>query len=177
MKLWSVPYELIRDRVSLTWREILWGYERQLVGWSSLVALALDKAAAGSNDPKEIELAGLQKDESWRAGDLLRILAKAEAPNPENLILRKWLFLVLLRLFENRSQFADPLGEVESVYADFEYPEEMTSFVRFMPPTDGYDPLQFSRTENERRLLGLWQKYLVAAGCEFGKQPPGRELS
>jgi hypothetical protein len=54
------------------------------------------------------------------------------------------------------------------VYADFEYPHEIASFVRFMPTTDGYDPRQFSKPENEKRLFDLWQKYLTAAGLEFG---------
>jgi hypothetical protein len=134
----------------------------------SLIDLALDKVAAGSNDPKEIELAGIQKNEVWQVGDLLRALAKIETPIPENLIRRKWLFLVLSSLFENRSQIGDPLGEVESVYADFEYPQEIAGFVRFMPTTDGYNPLQFSKAENEQRLFDLWRKYLIAAGHEFG---------
>jgi hypothetical protein len=149
-------------------REEAWGYERQLIGWSTLVDLTVDKLVSGSNDINEIQLAGVRKNEASQAGELLQTLANAEPKELDSFKCRKWRFLVLAWLYDNKAQFADPLTEVELVYADFEYPHEIASFVRFMPTTDGYDPRQFSKPENEKRLFDLWQKYLTAAGLEFG---------
>ena len=38
--------------------------------------------------------------------------------------------------------------EVEVIYADFDYPYEIESFIKYMPPSDGYDPSTHSQIEN-----------------------------
>ncbi len=50
---------------------------------------------------------------------------------------RVWLFLVLARLYELRSSSEDPMAEIESVYADFDYPDEIEGFVPFLPAPKG----------------------------------------
>jgi hypothetical protein len=81
----TIPYEFIRDNVAPTWEEMLWGYDHQLVGWSTLVDLATDKVAAGSNNPTEIDLAGIQKNEAWKVGKLVRTHAKDRSTEKDRL--------------------------------------------------------------------------------------------
>jgi hypothetical protein len=52
------------------------------------------------------------------------------------------------------------LETVEAIYADFDYPEEVAQFVRYMPVTDGYDPSCYSAEESQARLFEKWQGYL-----------------
>ena len=102
------------------------------------------------------------KHEEWKVGEILTILASRKHVL-EDIIKRRWLFLVLLWLYQNRDQeiaLFDKLGEV---YADFDYPDEISSFVPFMPPEDGYDPTTHTLAENHNRILGKWKEYLDTA--------------
>jgi len=155
-----IPYDYIRTKTVLTWPEALWGYERQMIGWHTLVALAEDALANGSGNTLEVEMAGLTKSEAQRAGELARELAGQQDVSDSEESPRKWLYLALAWIYENRDAVTDPLGHVERIYADFEYPEEMSGFVRYMPPDDGYDPTRHSLEENEKRLLDRWREYL-----------------
>lgn len=69
----------------------------------------------------------------------------------------KWLYLVLDWLYQHRADLADPLQTVEEVYADFGYPECLSSFVRYMPMQG---PDLGSRAANEARLFERWKSYL-----------------
>lgn len=63
-------------------------------------------------------------------------------------------------MYENIELLEEYLEEIENIYADFEYPEEMESFVRYMPSTDGYNPSLHSLAENESRLINNWKSYI-----------------
>jgi hypothetical protein len=67
------------------------------------------------------------------------------------------LFLLLAWLYENRGKVQDPLGLVEELYADFDYPEQIAGFVRYMPPQDP------SRV-GDSYLVENWRRYLDTAG-------------
>ncbi|MDR1462191.1 MAG: DUF2247 family protein, partial [Azoarcus sp.] len=157
----------IRKCASLSWREALWGYEHQLIGWSDVVDLAVDRLRSDS-DEREIELSCLNKSNTSRIGELLRELAASEPEKLGLMSAKKWLFLVLAWTLDNKDRADDPLAEVETIYADFDYPDEIESFVRYMPMTDGYDPSQHSRKDNENRLFENWRKYLDVARHEVG---------
>lgn len=54
------------------------------------------------------------------------------------------------------------LDKVEEVYADFGYPQDMESFIAYMPVKDNYDSSKHSREENNKRLIGLFDDFLKA---------------
>ncbi|HCU41239.1 MAG TPA: DUF2247 domain-containing protein [Acinetobacter nosocomialis] len=80
--------------------------------------------------------------------------------NEDSMIREKWLYILLSWLWINRESFEDPLDEVESIYTDFDYPAEIESFIKYIPPTDGYDPSLYSYAENINRLMKNWEIYL-----------------
>lgn len=164
-----LPSSFLRGHIHLSWSDILWGYEHQLIGWSVPVDLATDNVDAGSNNFLEIEMAGLQKSEAQQVGEILQKLMEKEGMPTANLTKQKWLYLTLSWLFENRDSIFDPLGEVENIYADFSYPSEITSFVRYMPATDAYRSDQHSKAENEDRLFDQWKKYLLDTKKQFAR--------
>lgn len=164
----TIPYSFLRERLRLSWRDALWGYEHQIIGWSDVVDLAIERLSAGSNVSLEIELASLTKMETYQVGDLVRKLANTSPEENEVLTRRKWLYLQLAWLFENKESVPDPLGKVEIIYANFDYPPEIEGFVRYMPITNGYDSSAHTKTENENRLYGKWLEYLYTAESEFG---------
>lgn len=77
---------------------------------------------------------------------------------------KHWLYVLLSDVFHRKEEFEDPLGEVEKIYADFDYPEEIESFVRYMPPKDGYIPSAHTYEENIARLYSHWEHYLNNGG-------------
>ena len=85
------------------------------------------------------------------------------SPDPRHAL---WLYLLLKHVYEHRKNFDDPLGEVEILHADFGYPEDVTPFVRYMPPTD-YDPSTYTPQENIDKLYALWEAYLHEAKVRF----------
>ena len=80
----------------------------------------------------------------------------------------KWLYLALAWLFENRDSVSDPLVQVEMIYADFDYPPEITSLVYYMPCDE---PDLGSRELNEARIYANWENYLQAEAKRFSPQP------
>lgn len=78
--------------------------------------------------------------------------------------------LVLAWIYENREGVADPLGIVEEIYADFDYPGEVAPFVRYMPMSG---PDLCSREKNEERMYGNWKAYLLEAGRHYAKLRKG----
>jgi hypothetical protein len=154
-----VPFEFVEKEAPLTWADLLWGYRRSFLSWRDLVHAAEKKVAEGSSNDLEIELASVDKESVWKVSELAERLA-AKDDGTQNQSKMKWLFLVLAWLFEKRFELDDPLGKVEEIYADFDYPSEIESFVRYMPPTDGYAPQEHSKEENYTRLIRKWGEFL-----------------
>lgn len=63
------------------------------------------------------------------------------------------MFLIFLWVFINRDKYQDPLGVVEELYADFDYPESIASIVRYMPAID-------PSLEGENQLFKNWSDIL-----------------
>ncbi|MCL5022339.1 MAG: DUF2247 family protein [Nitrospirae bacterium] len=166
----QIPISFIKRRCQLSWQEAAWGYEHKFLGWKDIIELARSLADGCSDDAIVIvkELSSLDKDRVWLVGELLNKLAASEQPESDEHLRRKWLYLVLARLFDRRRDLDDPLGEVEAVYADFDYPSEIEGFVRYMPVSGTYDPAKHPVSDNESRLFMLWEEYLDRKSKEFG---------
>lgn len=168
MDLARIPYSFIKKRASLSWRDVLWGYENKLLQWQDVVAIALDRLPSGSENELELELASSVKPENWKAEELVRALSERELLENQAPPGAKWLFLVLAWLSDNKGADPNSLSEVERIYVEFGYPPEIAGFVRYMPTSDGYDPRKHSIEENTDRLLLKWKQYLVGAGQKHG---------
>lgn len=159
----SISRAFIRERTRLTWREVLFGIESELLASGAAVELAGDELGAHDNPPEVlVELAGLGKGEPTQG--LVEQLANASPKQDPGEIRGRWLYLVLGWTFEHKESYPDPLQTVEEVYADFGYPECMSAFVRYMPT---HEPDLGSRELNERRLYENWQRYLDDEGAKL----------
>jgi hypothetical protein len=164
MTIKPLPTSYLMSCLPVTWRDALWGVEQ---GWATrdvLIERAIQQVLDGSDDATIIALAGLFKHEQNAALDLARILAAKEIESPADPS-STWLCLALRWAFENRNLFADPLALVEELYADFDYPAEIASFVRYMPSDPGYNPAEHTSIENEARLYRDWGRY-VEENCK-----------
>lgn len=160
MYLLPIPYEFIKKNFDLSWGDVLWGYERSMIGWPSVVAMANDRLSGelGNNLVRDLSMVG--KSNVYLVGEILRTLASDRSDGADITSKKKWLFLNLSWLYDNRNQLSDPLGEVECIYADFDYPQDISKFVRYMPTQD--DSVKFrSVEENNNRLYGYWKEYIT----------------
>lgn len=162
-----VPNSFIYNCMRLCWRDVLWGYERKLVDWKFVVEIADFYVSNGSANPLEVDLIFLGELDIQEIEIKLHFLVEQE----EELLgldsKKKWLFIALKWLFENKDRVADPLGEVEMIYEDFDFPLEIESFVRYMPPQDGYKPEEHTAQENIERIFCNWQSYLESMASFF----------
>lgn len=154
-----IPLQFAQSKSSLNWMDLLWAYKSNLLTWKDLIQVAIDRVDSDSDNSLEIELAAVDKESVWKVSELAQTLAK-QCSNSDEESKQKWLFLCLAWAYENREKLADPLGVVEGIYADFDYPSAIESFVRFLPPSDGYVPAQHTQEQNHQRLMANWEKYL-----------------
>lgn len=152
----KIPLEFIQQRLGRpTWRDILFGLEQELLDPAAVPELAAVELDQPDPPAELIELVSVPPGASILRE--VQSLASREpagsAPAPNE----KWLYLVLAWLFEHRADLPDPLDDVETVYAEFDYPTEVGRFVRYMPSEE---PDLGSRELNEARLVDKWERYL-----------------
>lgn len=152
-------YEFLRLHANLSWRDVLFGLKKRLVSQEVAIDKALVELEISSDVPADVAILASEHD-LFRILEIVDRLAAAEFPISSAVIQQKWLYLCLAWLYQVRDLVNDPLGEVESVYADFGYPDEIASFVRYMPMT-GSD--LGSREKNLDRLYGNWLAYIQAS--------------
>jgi hypothetical protein len=164
-----IPYitaEYILGKSPLSWREIKWAYKHGMFGRGMLVSLAHQK----DDTPLVVELSTLDKDHLWRAEDIILELANNEPEISEDEIVKKWLYIVLSYIYENKELY-DPWSKVEEIYADFGYPPELIPIVRYMPKDRSeYNPTEHTQEENLQRFFRLWKEYLDQNGSKYGKE-------
>jgi hypothetical protein len=168
----SIPWAFIRELTRLSWQDAAFGYHQQWFAWSDAVELACDYLLQGDDSAAVVELAGVSKVEAHFVGEMLDRLEKISVQDHQATTAEKWLYLHLAWLYERRSAVDDPLEEVEEIYAEFGYPDDMAPFVRYMPAADGYDPSLHSVDENYSKLISNWRSYLERKAPLFADGPP-----
>lgn len=170
MTLYPIPVNFFNEITNLSWCDIKWGVENSLIALDVVIKKAEEKVLSEYYTKAELELSFLIPDDSYVLDDMAALLNELcpKFEDDECLIIKKtWLYIALSWLWMNRENFEDPLGIVESIYANFGYPNEIANFIKYMPPTDGYDPLIHSDRENMNRLMDNWKIYLQKSSLNF----------
>ncbi|MBP2153427.1 MULTISPECIES: DUF2247 family protein [Erwinia] len=149
-------FNSIIDDIELNWDDISWGYKKHLIGWKDLVNYANKEILLGNTNEFVNEISLIDKNSTYRLDELLEKIVTS----PDDYNNEKWLYISLLQLFSLKESIEDPLGEVEKIYEDFDYPEDIESFVRYMPVNENYDPSKHTPEENTQRLYEKWALYL-----------------
>lgn len=142
------------ERTHWSWQELLYGLENQIITRNDVVNYAahiLDEEISGFDLILKLAIA----DEYEDILSCLRELANLETYEEKEEIKDKWRYLILKELHDNQTD-KDQLNEkVEEIYADFDYPEDMIRFIRYMPSTDG------------KSMEESWQEYLIKSEKRF----------
>lgn len=152
-----IPASFVGARLALLPEELSFGY---LAGWldeAAVIKIAEQELALGLKLPSAVEQAALLlSDERTQVPGLLdQIDVEDDARAAE-----VWIYLSLAWLYEHRRDYQDPLGVIEMVYADFDYPEDIEQLVRYMPAPPG-DPIGAGAVEDR------WRAYLERKTTEY----------
>lgn len=142
------------------------GVSLGLISPPSAVHLAADAVDSGSTDPTLLGVAQMNRNDIVSVRQALRANDPDEAELFPPQSARKWIYLELKAAWEMRDRLRDPLGVVEEIYADFDYPATVAAFVRYMPPPPG-------ASVREEALFDRWSRYLAdeaAALPKYGKR-------
>lgn len=83
---------------------------------------------------------------------------------------RKWRYILLKNLTMKNYSNMQLLRKLEEVYCDFEHPEDMISFIPYMPyPEDTYDFKNHTPDENREHLIQLFYQFLEKEKQELQK--------
>jgi len=113
-------------------------------------------------------LAATQVDESDTIRAIVAKLASSENGDGEH-AKRKWRYLFLKRVLAQQVDPQQLLVDVERVYADFDYPEEMEPFIYYMPASEDISGL--TPDQARQRLLALARQFLDQEGTALGVRP------
>jgi hypothetical protein len=159
----KIPYAFVKDRARVNWQDVRFGLVNQLLDSEAPIEKAIDEAGV-SESPSDALFDLIASSDVDQTQGLVDELAKREATASEDEIRGKWLYIVLAWLFEHRAAIDDPLRHVEQVYADFGCPDEIATFVRYMP-MDG--PELGAPQLDERRLFERWGAYVDDASRRY----------
>ncbi|MBG9812055.1 hypothetical protein ABD68_10630 [Bacillus endophyticus] len=157
-----------QNKIEYDWRTLYVGLELNLIKYSDITNYAVEFL---TNHPEienqnVIQLAWGEDDIDYKS--LLVNILKELHINDLNLEAdvwqfekRKWRFGILAYLkIKHQDDFEELLNRIAEVYADFNYPEDMDSFINYLPPKDGFDPSKYSKEENVLRLINLFNDFL-----------------
>lgn len=148
--------ELVNSVSKWSWQELVFGVDNKFITDSEIIEYAkfiLTEDIVGFDFVLELSIA--EGDEDIQG--FLRELVSLESIQNEQSIKEKWLYAILLHLYNNKDKYEDALDMVEEIYADFDYPEEMAGFVKYMPAENSAYGFESYPCEN---LYKLWQRYL-----------------
>ncbi|HEU0131101.1 MAG TPA: DUF2247 family protein [Mycobacteriales bacterium] len=140
MTLFELPAAFIIDEdIPLDAQDLAYGLHKGFLKQATAIDIAVNEVNRGASDPVLRELAGLLREEKERVSDLL--MPRGEPHPADNLAKssRKWLYLQLKAAYSMQERLSDPLGVIEQLYADFDYPPTIASFVRYMPLAPGQE--------------------------------------
>lgn len=155
--------EFITSRVHLLPSELARGYRLGYLDEATVVELAEDAFRRGHSEATPIgELALLLSDELDRVPDLLGQIDTMAAPaDPDPSLV--WLFLVLAQAYDRRGVSKDPLADLEAIYAEFGYPEEIEGFVPFLPAPEG-------QRSGPDAIQRRWRAYLDERSMTYARR-------
>jgi hypothetical protein len=144
---------VLAEGVPLDADDLGYGFERGFLKATAVIDVAAAAVGGGNDDPVMQELAALLRDDVGRVPEVLRALDDPERIHDPRESARKWLYLQLKAAYTGRERHNDPLGVVEAIYANFDYPPAVASLVRYMPLQVGDEP-------GDAALMKRWAEFL-----------------
>lgn len=161
--MYSIKFE---NHLSLiNWSCIYWGIKEELIEPENAVIYA-NKVVEKNPDtdtPEIIELLIIDEANNDNVLPLIERMFsdKKKLDDKKSSSIRTLRFIFLFEIQKNITDNQDLLDKIETVYADFNYPPDMESFISYMPiQDDEYDVSKHSSQENEQRLIDKFNTFM-----------------
>lgn len=152
----TLSFQYVSNLVQLNWKDIKFLIENKYLTDESAVKYAVKLLDEDTlNSQSIMDLVCLGKDESIYP--YIDILSEEEQNVDESTVKDKALYIILNWVFDHKEEYLDPFDIVETIYADFDYPEAISGFIRYMPSNE---PSLGSTELNIVRLYEKWNQYL-----------------
>ena len=149
------PYEYASNLVNLSWCDIREAIEKGFMLPQAAIEHAISKLVEENNPIQLIDLACSEKNDYIQP--YINYLSDLESNVIKEQVNDKLLYILLNWVHENREKYSDVLEVIEIIYSDFDYPDKISKFVRYMPMSQ---PDLGSSELNTQRLLTNWEEYL-----------------
>lgn len=146
----------------LNWDVIYWGIEKDFIEAQSAIDYAnkLIEYDSAKDDAIIVELFLLDYVNKDEVLSRMCKLYPQSALKEKNGI-RCLRYMILDDIMRKGETQAKILRDVEDVYADFDYPSDMTPFISYMPiENEDYNPSAHTQEENEKRLFEKFTVFL-----------------
>ncbi|MFS0837398.1 DUF2247 family protein [Paenibacillus sp. 1P03SA] len=156
-------YDYVSKLIRIDWQDLIFAIEQGFMAEESLIDYAIHLLNS-AQEPAQIviDIACLNR------GDLTYPYIerlKNERPNKNKKEqYDKFLYVLLNWVYEHKESYSDPFEIVEGIYGDFDYPERITGFIRYMPTTEPVGP---SLPLNRERMYKKWEQYLKEQSAKY----------
>lgn len=149
----------------LSWRSIYWGIEKNILSPKNAILYA-GKIIELNPEIDTPEIISLLISESTEKDVILSLIEDIisntpELENNEESNMRLIRYIVLSELKEKIQAPDSLLSEIENIYADFDYPTDMESFIAYMPASDSYNTSEHSEEENIQHLIQNFNSFMT----------------
>lgn len=116
-----------------TWQEIQWGKHKGILHAGDAIAYAVERLEEGRTDFEVMLALSIEQPDSWAVDGLVARLCCMENKESTEDIERVWRKTLLKWLCLNKKETKELQQDIEMLYADFDYPEDMTPLIGYMP--------------------------------------------
>lgn len=141
------------------WQVVYWGIQNDFLEPKCAISYAHKMAEYNITEDESLIVDLLILDTQDKNSVVALIEESVAMGNIDAQRCKRVLRYIILDMINQSAE--DVLSRVENVYADFEYPEDMNSFISYMPVEDGkYNPSEHNEAENKQRLIGKFNEFL-----------------
>lgn len=161
----SIPYSYAVQKAELNWYDILFSINNGFLPYDAAIEHAqyeLDIYNRASQNVLNLAVLSLEKTFPHSIHPYIDELANEVPQQSKEASKSKLLYILLNWIYDHRADYDDPLGVVEYIYDDFDFPTSMKDFVRYLPM---HECNLGSIEQNTNRLYGYWVHFL----CEQEK--------
>lgn len=152
----SFPYSYAAEAVSLNWHDILFAINSGFLSFHAAIEHAvreLERNEAASQSVLELAMLFFDTAFPFSIHPYIDELSEQMTAEEKNQSKDKIMYVLLKWVYDNKSQYDDPLGVVEVIFDDFDFPRLMTPFVRYLP-AQGALP-----KTSKQAIAGLYKKW------------------